>query len=126
MQRAPSSLETQPLPIFPVKPAHSVSFAPSTETIKLNQIRLAVLAKTNMDEFGRGKPGQTGDTTVLPLDDRQSAVGGQTQSAYVEGGYANGGNPRGSSSGSGVGVSAGFAAASLGTDTMGSVVSCIY
>ncbi|OCF31109.1 hypothetical protein I316_07241 [Kwoniella heveanensis BCC8398] len=51
-----------------------------------------------------------------------SAVGGQTSSAYVEGGFEAGADPMGSSSGSAVGVSAGWAAASLGTDTMGSVL----
>ncbi len=48
-----------------------------------------------------------------------SARGGQTQSAYVVGGFAAGGDPCGSSSGSAVGVSAGFAAASLGPRPMG-------
>jgi amidase len=52
-----------------------------------------------------------------------SAVGGQTSSAYIEGGFEAGGNPLGSSSGTAVGISAGFAAAGLGSDTTGSVVS---
>ncbi|WVQ97353.1 hypothetical protein IAU59_004464 [Kwoniella sp. CBS 9459] len=51
-----------------------------------------------------------------------SAVGGQTSSAYVEGGFEAGADPMGSSSGSAVGLSAGWAAASIGTDTMGSVL----
>jgi amidase len=46
-----------------------------------------------------------------------SVVGGQTKSAY------NGKDPIGSSSGSAVGVSAGFAPVSLGTETNGSIVS---
>jgi len=51
-----------------------------------------------------------------------SARGGQTQSAYVVGGFAAGGDPCGSSSGSAVGTSAGFAAAALGSETDGSLV----
>jgi len=55
-------------------------------------------------------------------------VGGQTQSAYVRGGFrdddTNGGhsNPGGSSSGSAVAVAAGFAPISIGTETMGSLM----
>jgi amidase len=44
-----------------------------------------------------------------------SAVGGQTCSAYVKGGYEAGGDPYGSSAGSAIGVSAGFGAAAIGT-----------
>ena len=52
-----------------------------------------------------------------------SALGGQTSSAYVFGGFEKGGNPMGSSSGSAVGLSAGWCGFALGTDTTGSVVS---
>ncbi len=38
------------------------------------------------------------------------------------GGFAAGGDPCGSSAGSGVGVSAGFAAAALGSETDGSII----
>lgn len=74
-----------------------------------------VLAKTNLTELSnfRGKG----------LPHGWSAVGGQTSSAYVQGGYANGGDPIGSSSGSAVGISAGFGAIGLGTETFGSIVS---
>ncbi|EGX92259.1 amidase family protein [Cordyceps militaris CM01] len=58
-----------------------------------------------------------------------SAVGGQTQSAYVRGGFSHandtsGGhsNPGGSSSGSAVAVSAGMSPFSIGTETMGSLI----
>ncbi|KAI1132451.1 amidase family protein [Nemania abortiva] len=57
-----------------------------------------------------------------------SAVGGQTQSAYVRGGFreddSNGGhsNPGGSSSGPAVAVSAGLSPISVGTETMGSLI----
>nr|XP_019049186.1 hypothetical protein I302_02967 [Kwoniella bestiolae CBS 10118]OCF28116.1 hypothetical protein I302_02967 [Kwoniella bestiolae CBS 10118] len=50
-----------------------------------------------------------------------SAVGGQCSSAYVEGGFDNGGNPFGSSSGSAVGLSVGWGVVAVGTDTLGSV-----
>lgn len=50
-----------------------------------------------------------------------SALGGQTTSAYVQDG-----DPLGSSAGSAVGVSAGFAAAALGSDTSGSIVSLFH
>lgn len=52
-----------------------------------------------------------------------SPKGGQCISAYLHGGMEAGGNPLGSSSGSAVGLSAGFGAAALGSDTSGSVVS---
>ena len=69
----------------------------------------AVLAKTNLSEFNLYKGSMTPNAW--------SAVGGQTSSAYVKGGP-----PLGSSSGSAVGLSAGFGAAAIGTDTTGSVV----
>lgn len=46
----------------------------------------------------------------------------ETPSAYVEGGYDKGGHAYGSSSGSAVGVSAGFGAVALGTDSSGALV----
>lgn len=58
-----------------------------------------------------------------------SAMGGQCQSAYVRGGVRSNGDlgarhsgPSGSSSGSAVGVSAGFAPVAIGTETIGSLV----
>ncbi|KAL9620173.1 MAG: hypothetical protein Q9160_005288 [Pyrenula sp. 1 TL-2023] len=62
------------------------------------------------------------------LDCGWSALGGQTESAYVQGGFraddsfAGHSNPAGSSSGSVVGVTAGYAPASLGTETEGSLI----
>lgn len=52
-----------------------------------------------------------------------SAVGGQTSSPYVKGGFEAGGDPIGSSGGSAVGLCAGFGVGAIGTDTTGSVVS---
>ncbi|KAK0737091.1 amidase signature domain-containing protein [Apiosordaria backusii] len=57
-----------------------------------------------------------------------SALGGQTQSAYVRGGLKRGdssighSNPAGSSTGSAVGVSAGYAPIALGTEAEGSLI----
>jgi len=77
-----------------------------------------VLAKANLNEFAGWK-----SSSVWGHGGRHisgwSAVGRQTSSAYVEGGYDNGGDPSGSSNGSAVGVLAGFAAASLGTESLG-------
>ena len=56
-----------------------------------------------------------------------SALGGQTQTPYVKGGFKNGDKalghsaPCGSSAGSAVGVAAGFAPLALGTETDGSI-----
>ncbi|KAH0557049.1 hypothetical protein GP486_005161 [Trichoglossum hirsutum] len=79
-----------------------------------------ILGKANLSELSYWKG--TG------LSCGWSAVGGQTQSAYVRGGIEAGdsfgghSNPGGSSSGSAVSVSAGFAPAAIGTETDGSLV----
>jgi amidase len=71
-----------------------------------------ILGKANLSELAFLKG------TDLPCG--WSAVGGQTQSAYGPGGFPGGCIPAGSSSGCAVGVSAGFAAGAIGTDTTGS------
>ncbi|KAJ9165614.1 Amidase family protein [Coniochaeta hoffmannii] len=80
-----------------------------------------VIAKANLSElsyFKRTAKARAG----------WSPVGGQTQSAYVRGGIqeedtvAGHSNPGGSSSGSAVGVSAGYAPLALGTETHGSLI----
>lgn len=79
-----------------------------------------ILGKTNLSEFMncKGKGMMAG----------WSAVGGQCVSAYVRGGiqpkdkHAGHSSPGGSSTGSAVGVSAGFAPVSLGTETSGSLI----
>ncbi|MCJ1371018.1 hypothetical protein MMC20_002233 [Loxospora ochrophaea] len=64
----------------------------------------------------------------FPVTTGWSAVGGQTQSLYVKGGMVKGdkilghSTPGGSSSGSAVGIAAGFAPLSLATETDGSIV----
>lgn len=93
---------------------NSIPRGDATVISKLRAAGAIILGKTNMTEFA----GMKSTTTSTG----SSARGGQGQSAYVVGGYANGGDPLGSSSGSGIAVSAGWAAASLGTDTVGSIV----
>ncbi|GLA27012.1 hypothetical protein AnigIFM63326_004199 [Aspergillus niger] len=80
---------------------------------------MIILAKASLTEFCGLK------ATCITAG--WSAVNGQTQSAYIEGGFRSEdlfigrSGPGGSSSGSAVGVSAGFAPLSLGTETSGSV-----
>ncbi|RFU32807.1 hypothetical protein B7463_g3586, partial [Scytalidium lignicola] len=81
---------------------------------RLRAAGLLILGKANLDEFA-------GERGIKPNTSGWSPRGGQTQAAYVFGGFAAGGDPLGSSSGSAVSVSAGFAALSLGTDTEGSI-----
>jgi amidase len=92
---------------------HSIPNEDATVIAKLRSAGAIILGKTTMTQMGGMK------CSTMPLG--FSARGGQGSSAYVEGGHANGGNPRGSSSGSAIAVSAGWAAASLGTDTTGSL-----
>ncbi|GAA5893523.1 hypothetical protein JCM6882_007843 [Rhodosporidiobolus microsporus] len=81
---------------------------------ELRKAGAIILAKANLHEFA-GEMGRHNSSAF-------SARGGQVSSPYVEGGFAAGGDPGGSSSGSGAAVSAGFAALALGTDTEGSIV----
>lgn len=81
---------------------------------KLRAKGVVVIGKANLSELANYK--------ATNVTNGWSARGGQTQSAYVIGGFAAGGDPCGSSSGSAVGVSAGFAAAALGSETDGSLV----
>lgn len=87
----------------------SVAFAgfkPSKDAFqiaKLKQAGAIILAKTNLDELARGTVGY-------------SSLGGQTKNPYDLTL-----NPGGSSTGTAVAVTANFAAAGLGTDTLGSL-----
>ena len=80
---------------------------------KLRAKGVIIIGKANLSELSNYKGNITNGW---------SARGGQTQSAYVVGGFAAGGDPCGSSSGPAVGTSAGFAAAALGSETDGSLV----
>ncbi|SLM36569.1 Amidase signature domain [Lasallia pustulata] len=79
-----------------------------------------VIGKANLSELAYAKG--------VGLRCGWSALGGQCQSAYVRGGidpddqYGGHSNPGGSSTGSAVGVSAGFAPISIGTETWGSII----
>lgn len=93
---------------------NSIPSSDATVVAKLRAAGAVILGKSTMTELGNLK------SSVEKMG--RSARGGQAQSAYVEGGYAAGGDPLGSSSGSTIAVSAGLAAAALGTDTVGSLI----
>ncbi|KAJ5238304.1 hypothetical protein N7468_002923 [Penicillium chermesinum] len=82
---------------------------------------LIIIGKANLAEFSNARGSD--------MHNGWSAVGGQTQSAYVINGLDQNDSPKGhsgtsgSSSGSAVGVSAGYAPFSIGTETDGSLVS---
>ncbi|KAI1378149.1 amidase signature domain-containing protein [Hypoxylon crocopeplum] len=103
---------------FALKGAKAIKNADIVNSVL--QAGMIILGKTNLSEWA-GKKGY-----MIPGG--WSAVGGQTQSPYVRGGYVKGdtflgnSNPCGSSSGSAVGVAAGFAPISLGTETDGSII----
>ncbi|KAK4145145.1 amidase signature domain-containing protein [Dichotomopilus funicola] len=79
-----------------------------------------VIGLANLSEWGNGKGSN--------LTAGWSAVGGQTQTPYVKGGvdpddqWLGHSTPGGSSSGSAVGTTAGFAALSVGSESDGSIV----
>lgn len=87
----------------------------ATVTAKLRAKGAIILGKASLSEFAMFKASH--------VENGWNAIGGQCQSAYVQGGFKAGGDPSGSSSGSAVGVSAGFAPAALGSETDGSIVS---
>ncbi|EED24654.1 amidase, putative [Talaromyces stipitatus ATCC 10500] len=102
---------------FAFKEAYGKRNAPIVEL--LIQSGLVIIGKASMTEFCGLK------ATCITAG--WSAVNGQTQSAYIVGGFREDdlfcgrSGPGGSSSGSGVGVSAGFAPLSVGTETGGSI-----
>ena len=85
---------------------------------RLIQAGAIILGKTNMTEWYRAQT----------VDGGWSAVGGQTQSAVASQAFdpfdasTACANTSGSSSGSAVSVSAGFASAAIGTETVGSLI----
>ncbi|KAL6795156.1 amidase signature domain-containing protein [Trichoderma sp. SZMC 28012] len=94
------------------------------ENAKLVDLLIAsgaiILGRANLSEFSNSRG------SMMPSG--WSAIGGQVQSAYVRGGLDpddskdGHSNPSGSSSGSAVGVSAGYAPISVGTETDGSLL----
>ncbi|KAL6791503.1 amidase signature enzyme [Trichoderma sp. SZMC 28013] len=85
---------------------------------KLEEMGVIVLGKTNLNQFCNFKADANSNGW--------SAIGGQTQSAYIarkpdESGLGQS-DPCGSSTGSAVGVSAGYAPLALGTESIGSIV----
>jgi len=85
---------------------------PRHEATLVKHLRAAgavILAKTNLSEFA--------NWVDLSMPNGYSSLGGQVHNPY------NGGDPSGSSSGSGAGEALGYAAASIGTETSGSILS---
>lgn len=76
---------------------------------RLKEAGAVLLGKTNLSEFA--------NWVSLTMPNGYSSLGGQVVNAYT------GGDPSGSSSGSGVAGSMAFAAAAIGTETSGSILS---
>jgi amidase len=95
---------------------NSVPAEDATVTAKLRAAGAIILGKTTMCEFGHYRT-----SAVSNPCHGWSSRGGQGLSAYVAGGCPDA-NPGGSSSGSAIAVSAGWAPATLGTDTIGSLM----
>lgn len=95
---------------------NSVPIEDSTVVAKLRAAGAIILGKTTMCEFGHYRT-----SAVNNPCHGWSSRGGQGLSAYVAGGCPDA-NPGGSSSGSAIAVSAGWAPAALGTDTIGSLI----
>jgi len=95
--------------------AGSIAFKgniPKHEATIVTQLRRAgavILAKTNLSEFA--------NWVDLSMPNGYSSLGGQVVNPY------NGGDPSGSSSGSGAGEALGYAALAIGTETSGSILS---
>ncbi|KAJ9094936.1 hypothetical protein QFC21_005728 [Naganishia friedmannii] len=95
---------------------NSIPVEDSTVIAKLRAAGAIILGKTTMCELGHYRT-----SAVINPCHGWSSRGGQGRSAYVAGGCPEA-NPGGSSSGSAIAVSAGFAPAALGTDTIGSLI----
>ncbi|HEV2889105.1 MAG TPA: amidase family protein [Frankiaceae bacterium] len=89
--------------------ADNVPAEDATIVARLRAAGAVVLGKTNLSEFA--------NWVDLSMPNGYSSLGGQVVNAY------NGGDPSGSSSGSGVAGSMAFAAATIGTETSGSILS---
>lgn len=89
--------------------AQNVPPEDATLTARLRDAGAIILGKTQLSEFA--------NWVSLTMPNGYSSLGGQVVNAYT------GGDPSGSSSGSGVGGSIAFAAATIGTETSGSILS---
>jgi amidase len=89
--------------------AHNVPKHEATLVKKLRAAGAVILAKTNLSEFA--------NWVDLSMPNGYSSLGGQVHSPYT------GGDPSGSSSGSGAGEALGYAAAAVGSETSGSILS---
>src|SRR3954453_6654069 len=81
----------------------------ATIVTKLRSAGAVILAKTNLSEFA--------NWVDLSMPNGYSSLGGQVVNPY------NGGDPSGSSSGSGAGGAVGHGALAIGTETSGSILS---
>ena len=89
--------------------AENVPRADSFLTAKLRESGAIILGKAQLSEFAHWRG--------LTIPSGWSSLGGQVVNAYT------GGDPSGSSSGSGVAASMAFASATIGTETSGSILS---
>jgi amidase len=89
--------------------ARNIPRHPATIVRKFRSAGAVILAKTNLSEFA--------NWVDLSMPNGYSSLGGQVHNPY------NGGDPSGSSSGSGAGEALGYAAAAIGTETSGSILS---
>ncbi|KAF2738226.1 amidase signature enzyme [Polyplosphaeria fusca] len=104
------------------------SIALTEAKAKANAKIIDVLIAAGMIIIGKANMSELGNQKGFRIMSGWSPVGGQTQNPYVEGGVIPGSpwlgqtTPAGSSSGSAVGVVAGFAPLSLGTESDGSIM----
>lgn len=100
--------QDQPTTAGSIALALNVPSMDATLTKRLRDAGAVVLGKTNLSEFA--------NWVSLSMPNGYSSLGGQVINAYT------GGDPSGSSSGSGVAGSMAFAAATIGTETSGSIL----
>jgi amidase len=99
----------QPTTAGSIALAGSIPRNDATIVARLRAAGAVILGKTNLSEFA--------NWVDLSMPNGYSSLGGQVVNAY------NGGDPSGSSSGSGVAGSMAFAALTIGTETSGSILS---
>jgi amidase len=95
--------------------ATNVPLREATLTRRLREAGAIVLGKTNLSEFANWVA-----TGTMP--NGYSSLGGQVQAPYTWVDAATFSDPSGSSSGSGVAGTMGFATAAVGTETSGSII----